>query len=209
MKFNLKQILSVILVIGLSFSVAGCGSSRSVKSSAAAATSAGVEEYLIGPGDRLQVFVWRNPEISVTVPVRPEGKISTPLVEDMVAAGKTPTRLARDIEKVLSKYIKSPVVTVIVMDFVGTFSEQIRVLGQATNPRALSYRDNMTLLDVMIEVGGLTEFAAGNKAKIIRRVGNKELKIDAKIKNLMQKGDITANLKMMPGDILIIPESWF
>src|SRR5690606_15779825 len=122
-------------------------------------------EYLIGPGDVLQVFVWRNPEISVTVPVRPEGKISTPLVEDMMAAGKTPTRLARDIERVLSKYIKSPVVTVIVTDFVGTFGEQIRVVGQATNPRSRAYRSNMTLLDVMIEVGGLTEYAAGNRAK--------------------------------------------
>ena len=167
------------------------------------------DQYRIGPGDGLQIFVWRNPEISIDVHVRPDGKISTPLVEDMVAAGKTPTRLARDIESVLTRYIKSPVVTVIVTDFVGTFSEQIRVVGEAANPRALSYRDNMTLLDVMIEVGGLTEYAAGNRAKIIRRQGNKEIELKARIEDLMQEGDISANVRMMPGDILMIPESWF
>lgn len=179
------------------------------EAAAAAAAQPHSSEYLIGPGDQLQVFVWRNPEISVTVPVRPEGRISTPLVEDMMAAGKTPTRLARDIEKVLSRYIKSPVVTVIVTDFVGTFGEQIRVVGQAANPQSLSYRSNMTLLDVMIEVGGLTEYAAGNKAKIIRRVGEKELKVAARLQDLLQEGDISANVRMMPGDILIIPEAWF
>lgn len=167
------------------------------------------EEYLIGPGDTLQVFVWRNPEISVTVPVRPDGKISTPLVEDMPASGKDPSRLARDIEKELSRYIKSPVVTVIVTDFVGTFGEQIRVVGEATNPRALSYRSNMTLLDVMIEVGGLTEYAAGNGAKIIRRRGRETVRIPARLEDLMQDGDIDANVAMRPGDVLIIPESWF
>ncbi len=179
---------------------------QSASSSVARASS---KDYLIGPGDTLQVFVWRNPDVSVTVPVRPEGKISTPLVEDMVAAGKTPTRLARDIERVLAKYIKSPVVTVIVTGFVGTFNKQIRVVGQAANPSALSYRRDMTLLDVMIEVGGLTEFAAGNKAKIIRRSGGEEIQIAARIEDLLQKGDIKANVKMVPGDILIIPESWF
>lgn len=167
------------------------------------------DQYVIGPGDTLRIFVWRNPEISVNVPVRPDGKISTPLVEDMTAAGKTPTHLARDIEEVLTRYIKSPVVTVIVTEFVGTFGEQIRVVGEATNPRALSYRNNMTLLDVMIEVGGLTEYAAGNRAKIIRRRGGKEVEIQARIEDLMQDGDIGANVKMMPGDVLMIPESWF
>lgn len=190
--------------------ISGCSSARmSRETPSVAETHSHSSEYLIGPGDELQVFVWRNPEISVTVPVRPEGKISTPLVEDMVAAGKTPTRLARDIEKVLSRYIKAPVVTVIVTNFVGTFGEQIRVVGQAANPQSLSYRSNLTLLDVMIEVGGLTEYAAGNKAKIIRRVGDREMKVAARLEDLLQNGDIGANVKMMPGDILIIPEAWF
>ncbi len=165
--------------------------------------------YEIGPGDVLDVFVWRNPEISITVPVRPDGKISTPLVEDMVAVGKTPTQLARDIEAKLNTFIKTPKVTVITQQFVGTFNKQVRVVGQAVNPRALSYRENMSLLDVMIEVGGLTEFAAGNKAKIVRRSGNKELTIPARIKDLMQNGDINANLRIQAGDILFIPQSWF
>lgn len=165
--------------------------------------------YLIGPGDNLQVFVWRNPEISVNIPVRPDGNISTPLVEDMVAVGKTPTQLARDLEKVLAKYIRTPVVTVIVTGFVGTFGEQIRVVGQAAQPRALPYRDRMTLLDVMIEVGGLAEFAAGNRAKIVRASGDGEAVFRVRLEDLIKKGDISANVAMRPGDIVIIPESRF
>lgn len=200
-----------LALTALMLTTAGCVSTHATRNSVAAAASSQPEasDYLIGPGDTLEVFVWRNPEISVTVPVRPEGRISTPLVEDMMAAGKTPTRLARDIERVLSRYIKSPVVTVIVTEFIGTFGEQIRVVGQAANPQSLSYRSNMTLLDVMIEVGGLTEYAAGNKAKIIRRVGEREMKVAARLEDLLQNGDISANVKMMPGDILIIPEAWF
>lgn len=207
-----KAVKHVVCLLALAafMLTAGCGGARMSREAAeAAAGHSQSSEYLIGPGDTLQVFVWRNPEISVTVPVRPEGRISTPLVEDMMAAGKTPTRLARDIERTLSKYIKSPVVTVIVTDFVGTFGEQIRVVGQAVNPQSLSYRSNMTLLDVMIEVGGLTEYAAGNKAKIIRRVGEREMKVAARLEDLLQEGDIKANVRMMPGDILIIPEAWF
>lgn len=204
---SIKYTACLLTLVAL---VTGCSSARMSRETVAEVEGRShSSEYLIGPGDVLQVFVWRNPEISVTVPVRPEGKISTPLVEDMMAAGKTPTRLARDIERVLSRYIKSPVVTVIVTDFVGTFGEQIRVVGQATNPRSLAYRSNMTLLDVMIEVGGLTEYAAGNRAKIIRKVGERETKIAARLEDLLQQGDIRANVKMMPGDILIIPEAWF
>ncbi len=166
-------------------------------------------EYIIGPGDTLQVFVWRNPELSVTVPVRPDGRISTPLVDDMVAVGKTATILARDIEKVLSEYIRSPSVNVIVTNFVGTFSKQIRVVGKATNPRSLAYRENMTLLDVMIEVGGLAEFAAGNRAKIVRVIDGQQTKITVRLNDLLNKGDINANVAMLPGDVLIIPESRF
>jgi polysaccharide export outer membrane protein len=204
---SIKYTACLLTLVAL---VTGCSSARMSRETAPEVEGRShSSEYLIGPGDVLQVFVWRNPEISVTVPVRPEGKISTPLVEDMMAAGKTPTRLARDIERVLSRYIKSPVVTVIVTDFVGTFGEQIRVVGQAANPQSLAYRSNMTLLDVMIEVGGLTEYAAGNRAKIIRKVGERETKIAARLEDLLQQGDIGANVKMMPGDILIIPEAWF
>jgi polysaccharide export outer membrane protein len=188
--------------------LAGCAGAGVTKAPTKA-KSPEATTYRIGPGDQLQVFVWRNPEISVTIPVRPDGKISTPLVEDMVAEGKTPTRLARDIEKVLAKYIRTPVVTVIVTGFVGTFGEQIRVVGQAANPRALSYREKMTLLDVMIEVGGLTEFAAGNRAKLVRRYGTRQAVYRVRLQDLVEKGDMTANMAMRPGDILIIPESRF
>ena len=166
-------------------------------------------DYLIGPGDTLDVFVWRNPDISVTVPVRPDGYISTPLVEDILAVDKTPTQLARDIEQRLSKYIRNPVVTVIVKDFVGTYGKSIRVIGQATEPKAFPYRENMTLLDVMIAVGGLTEFAAGNNAKLIRRKGSKSVQYNIRLKDLIEDGDITANTYVLPGDIILIPESLF
>ena len=166
-------------------------------------------EYLIGPGDTLQVFVWRNEDLSVTVPVRPDGYISTPLVEDMKAVGKTPTQLARDMEVVLAEYLRSPTVNIIVTNFVGTFGAQIRVVGQATNPQALSYRDRLTLLDVMIEVGGLTEFAAGNRAKVVRWVNGEQTDIRVRLKDLLNKGDIGANIAMQPGDVLIIPETRF
>lgn len=166
-------------------------------------------EYVIGPGDELQIFVWRNEEVSATVPVRPDGKITTPLVEDMRAVGKTATQLARDLEKALSKYLKKPIVTVTVTKFIGTFGEQIRVVGQAAKPLALAYREDITLLDVMIEVGGLTEFAAGNRAKIVRRTGGKQTSFDVRLEDLLNKGDISANVVMQPGDVVIIPESWF
>jgi len=171
--------------------------------------SSSVSEYLIGAGDQLNVFVWRNNEISITVPVRPDGRISTPLVEDMVAVGKTPTRLARDIEKRTSKYIRNPQVTVIVTSFVGSLTQQIRVIGQATSPKSLPYTRQLTLLDVMIQVGGLTDFAAGNDAKIIRKINGANTEVPARLDDLIKSGDISANLVIHPGDILIIPESWF
>lgn len=166
-------------------------------------------EYLIGPGDNLNILVWRNPEISMSVPVRPDGKITTPLVEDLPASGKTPSQLARNIEKALAKYIQDPIVTVIVTGFVGPYSEQIRVIGQAAKPQALPYRDNMTLVDVLIAVGGLTEFADGNGASIIRRVNGKQQQFTVRLKNLLEDGDMSANVPMRPGDVLIIPESFF
>lgn len=165
-------------------------------------------KYLIGPGDTLNIVVWRNPELTTTVPVRPDGKIAAPLVEDLVAIGKDPTTLARDIEKALSKVIRDPVVTVIVTTFVGPYSEQIRVVGEAARPQVLPYRQKMTLLDVMIAVGGVTEFADGNSATILRTgEGNRQYSV--RIKDLVKRGDVSANVEMRPGDVLIIPQSWF
>lgn len=166
-------------------------------------------EYRIGPGDNVIISVWRHPEVSLTIPVRPDGKITTPLVEDLPASGKTSTELARDIEKALAKFIQEPVVTVTVTGFVGPYGEQIRVIGQAAKPQALPYREGMSLMDVVIAVGGLTEFASGNKASVIRSFGGQQQKLAVRLNDLMRDGDISANLPMRPGDILVIPESFF
>lgn len=166
-------------------------------------------EYLIGPGDTISINVWRNPEVSQSVPVRPDGKISMPLVEDLEASGKTTTQLAREIEQVLGKFLQQPVVTVIVTGFVGPYSEQVRVIGQAAKPQALPYRRGMSVMDVLIAVGGLAEFAAGNRASIVRTVDGKQQKIAVRLDDLLKKGDISANTPMRPGDVLIIPESFF
>lgn len=166
-------------------------------------------DYIVGPGDNVDVIVWRNPEVSMSVPVRPDGKITTPLVEDLQASGKTSTQLARDIEQALSKYIQQPVVTVVVTEFVGPYTEQIRVVGEAIKPQALPYREEMTLMDVLIEVGGMTDFAAGNKARIIRVVDGKQQQFSVRLDDLIRDGDISANVPMRQGDVLVIPESFF
>lgn len=164
--------------------------------------------YIVGAGDTVNIIVSRNPELSMSVPVRPDGKISTPLVDELVAQGKNPVELARDIEKQLSKFVRDPVVTVIVTGFVGPYSEQVRVVGEAAKPQFLPYKLKMTLLDVMIAVGGLTDFAAGNSATILRTAeGNKQYAV--RLKDLVKDGDISANVEMKPGDILIIPQSFF
>jgi polysaccharide export outer membrane protein len=168
-----------------------------------------VQKYLIGPGDQLSVFVWGEQELSTQVVVRPDGLISTPLVEDMQASGKTPTQLARSLESELSTFVKNPKVTVSVTHFVGQYTEQVRVVGQAAQPQAIPYREGMTLLDVIIAVGGLTEYAAGNKASIVRKVNGVTEQYRVKLDNLIRDGDISANVKMLPGDVLIIPEAWF
>ncbi|MFO1431476.1 MAG: XrtA/PEP-CTERM system exopolysaccharide export protein [Candidatus Competibacteraceae bacterium] len=165
--------------------------------------------YIIGPGDSLQIFVWRNPEVSQGVTVRPDGMITTPLVEDLPASGKTPTQLARDIEKALETYIRQPIVTVLVGGGTGPYNEQIRVVGEAASPQALPYKERMTLLDLMIVVGGTTQFADGNNASIMRMVNGQLKPFRVRIDDLLKDGDITANVDMLPGDILIIPESWF
>ena len=164
--------------------------------------------YVIGAGDNVNIIVWRNPELSMSVPVRPDGKVSAPLVEELVAQGKTPTQLARDVEKMLSTYVRDPIVTVIVTGFIGPYSEQIRVVGEAARPQFLPYKQKMSLLDVMIAVGGLTDFADGNKATILRGAeGNKQYTV--RLKDLIRRGDVSANVEMRPGDILIIPQSLF
>ena len=166
-------------------------------------------DYIIGAGDTLEIFVWKNPELSRTVVVRPDGKISAPLVKDLRASGKTSTQLADDIETILGKYVRDPLVAVIVNGFQGVFDKQIRVVGQAVSPQTLPYRAEMTLLDVMISVGGLAQFAAGNRSKIIRTDNGVQREMNVRIEDLVKDGDISANVKMAPGDIVIIPESWF
>ena len=164
--------------------------------------------YVIGAGDGLNITVWRNPELSMAVPVRPDGKVTAPLIDEITAQGKTPTELAREVEKALSKYVRDPIVTVIVTNFVGPYSEQIRVVGEAAKPQVLPFKQKMTMLDVMIAVGGLTDFADGNAATIVRASeGNKQYSV--RLKDLIKRGDVSANVEMKPGDILIIPQGLF
>jgi polysaccharide export outer membrane protein len=166
-------------------------------------------KYKIGPGDSVNIFVWRNPDVSMSVSVRPDGYISAPLMEDVPAAGKTPTELAREVELVLSTYLRDPMVTVIVNGFVGIYTEQIRIIGEAESPQAMLYNDGMTMLDVMIQVGGLTDFAAGNNTTLIRWEEGVQKEYRVRLDDLIKDGDITANVDIKPGDILIIPEAWF
>jgi polysaccharide export outer membrane protein len=165
-------------------------------------------DYVIGPGDTLQVYVWRNPELSVTVPVRPDGKISTPLVEDMVAVGKTPSILARDIEKVLGEYVRGPQVNVIVTQPLAAFS-QVKIIGQVVRAQSIPYREGLTVLDAILQVGGLGPFAAGNRAKVVRQENGKPREYKVKLSSLVNKGDMKQNLLLMPGDVIVVPESRF
>ena len=197
-------VISMIL-LGLS----GCATTDYPPLEGGPAPAQVTPDYIIGAGDSVEIFVWRNPELSSSVTVRPDGKITTPLVEDVPASGKTPTQLARDMEQELGVYVKNPVVTVIVAGFVGPYSEQIRVVGQAANPQALAYRDQMTLLDMIIAVGGLTEFADGNRSSIVRVVDGEWKQFGVRIDDLINAADISANAYVLPGDILIIPESWY
>ncbi len=172
-------------------------------------TSVDQYNYIIGPNDAVNIFVWRNPELSGTFAVRPDGKISTSLVEDITVAGKTPSQFARELEKVLAKYIRDPVVTVSVNGFVGPFSEQVRIIGASGKPMAFPYRQNMTALDLMIAAGGLSEFADGNNAKLVRVVNGAQTTYELRLDDLIRDGEIGANVDILPGDIIIIPEAWF
>ena len=196
----------IVLSVALAMLLAACSSNSYPPAPSSASTSD--YKYLIGPLDVVNIIVWRNPELSMAVPVRPDGRINTPLVEDVPALGKNPAELARELEKALSKFIRDPVVTVIVNNFNGPTTEQIRIIGEAAKPQAVAYRQDMTLLDVMIVVGGLTDFADGNKSVLIRGAENGK-QYSVRLRDLVRRGDISANVDMRPGDILIIPQSWF
>ncbi len=208
----MKKLNSNLLRLALPMAVlallAGCSAMPAGVVPAPQSAPAQDYSYVIGAGDTLNISVWRNPELSMTVPVRPDGKISTPLIDELMAQGKNSVEIARDIEKQLSKYVRDPVVTVIITGFVGPYSEQIRVVGEATKPQFLPFKQKMTLLDVMIAAGGLTDFADGNAATILRSSeGNKQYSV--RLKDLLKRGDVSANVEMRPGDILIIPQGFF
>ena len=188
--------------------LAACSSSETLPP-ASSLPPAPSPDYVIGPLDNLTIFVRRNPELTQSIPVRPDGRVSVPLIEDLQAAGKTPTQLARDIEQQLTKFIQDPIVTVMVTAFVGPYERQIRVVGEASHPQAIPYRDNMTLLDVMIAVGGLTQFADGNRATLVRNVNGRETQYRVRIDDLIKDGDVKANVQLLPGDVLIVPQSWY
>lgn len=188
--------------------LAACGGGNELPSSFGGGTPTVAPLYRIGPNDALQIFVWRNPDLTTGVTVRPDGRITVPLIDDLEASGKTPTELARDIESALANFVQDPLVTVIMTGFVGTFEQQVRVVGAATNPQAIPFRANMTLLDVMISVGGLTETAAGNRATLVRVVDGEQREFRVRLDSLIKRGDISANVAMLPGDIVIIPETF-
>lgn len=197
--------LGLCLMIGL---LAGCEGPDQLPTANLAARST-APTYVIGALDSVTVFVWRNPDISTTTIVRPDGRLSIPLVEELDAAGKTPEQLARDIERRLSEFILDPFVTVSVEGFVGPFEQQIRVVGEAAEPQAIPFRSDMTILDVMIQVGGLTEFASGNRTTLVRIEDGGQKEYRVRLDDLLQDGDISANVQVFPGDVIIIPESWF
>jgi polysaccharide export outer membrane protein len=196
--------LAVVVLAGLT----GCAA-PGTPAAPVSANSAEPAAYVIGPGDMLQISVWHNPELSTNVPVRPDGRISTPLVDEETAAGKTPQQLGHDIETRLKKFVADPNVTVIVSSFVGAYSEQIRIVGEAVTPKSIPYQAHMTALDAMIAAGGLTPYAAGNRAKIVRHVDGKEVSLVVRLSDLLKNGDLGANTDLRPGDIIIIPQSYF
>jgi polysaccharide export outer membrane protein len=204
-----KTTLALAALVATLAGLAGCASSEPAAVAAAPAVEPVQTEYRIGPGDTLQIFVWNHPELSLTVPVRPDGLLSTPLVENVKAEGKTPSQLGKDLEAAMGEYVRSPKVNVIVTTFQGSLEDRIRVVGAAAQPQALPYRAGMTLVDVMVAVGGLSEFAAGNRAVISRREGDQQVRIPVRLNDLLNRGDINADRPVKPGDVIIIPESRF
>jgi polysaccharide biosynthesis/export protein len=202
---NVTRFLRLLTLLIIPMWLTACGTSYPL---APATASTPDQLYRIGPLDQLNVVVWRNPDLSTIALVRPDGRISLPLVEDLVAAGRNPAELSREIEKGLAKFIREPVVSVIINNFQGIATDHIRIVGEAARPQAVSFRQNLTLLDVMIQVGGLTDFANGNAAVLVR--GSESGKqFSLRINDLIKRGDITANIDMKPGDIIIVPQSWF
>jgi polysaccharide export outer membrane protein len=201
--------LAVAAVVATLAGLTGCATSEPASVAAAPAAEPVQTEYRIGPGDTLQIFVWNHPELSLTVPVRPDGLLSTPLVENVKAEGKTPSQLGKDLEAAMGEYVRSPKVNVIVTTFQGSLEDRVRVVGAATQPQALPYRAGMTLVDVMVAVGGLSEFAAGNRAVIVRREGDQQVRIPVRLNDLLNRGNINADVPVKPGDVIIIPESRF
>lgn len=208
---HFTKTLKVVFVLLLAQIISACSTNSLPTATLHPSNTANINsyKYLIGAGDVLNIFVWRNPEVSGSFVVRPDGMITTSLVEDIKVAGKTPTDLARSIEEILGTYLREPIVTVTVNSFVGPFSEQIRVIGEAAQPQAINYTQHMTLLDVMIQVGGLTEFADGNDAVLVRIENGQQKQYEIMIDQLLKDGEINANIDMLPGDIIIIPEAWF
>jgi len=202
-----RPILGLILSLFAVLSTAGCASGPTAEASATVGSYNGT--YINGPGDQLEIFVWHNPELSVKVPVRPDGRMSIPLVEDIDCSGKTPTQLARVIEQRLKTFVNDPVVTVIVNDFSGPYAAQVRVVGEASKPHAISYRQDMTILDAMIAVGGLTPYAAGNRTTLVRKENGKQESLRVRLDDLLKDGDVSANVPLRPGDIIIVPQSYF
>ncbi len=208
---HFTKTLKVVVALLLAQIISACSTNNLPTATLHPSNTAEIDsyKYLIGAGDVLNIFVWRNPEVSGSFVVRPDGMITTSLVEDIKVTGKTPTELARSIEEILATYLRDPIVTVTVNSFVGPFSEQIRVIGEAAEPQAINYTQHMTLLDVMIKVGGLTEFADGNDAVLVRIENGQQKQYEILIDELLKDGEISANVDMLPGDIIIIPEAWF
>ncbi|MCK8516771.1 polysaccharide export protein [Methylonatrum kenyense] len=203
-----SRLLARMLLVFLTFSLVACAGGQT-RGTVPTPADIGDADYVIGPGDQLRVYVRNNPDMSVDIPVRPDGKISVPMVQSVRAAGKTPSVLAEDLESELSAFIRDPNVTVMVTGFVGTYEDQIRVIGQAVQPQAIAYRDGMTVLDAVIEVGGLTQFAAGNRARLVRGTGDDSRTYNVRLNDLISNGDMRQNHPLRPGDVLVIPESIF
>ncbi|NQZ22438.1 MAG: polysaccharide biosynthesis/export family protein [Colwellia sp.] len=211
MEKNMFGKLKVVTMLVLAYVISACSSLTLPPATVHQSNTVDIStyKYLIGAGDVVNIFVWRNPEVSGTFVVRPDGMITTSLVEDIPVSGKTPTELARTIEEILATYLREPTVTVTVNNFVGPFSEQIRVIGEASEPKSINYTQQMTLLDVMIQVGGLTEFADGNDALLVRVENGIQKQYEIYIEDLIKNGEISANVDVLPGDIIVIPETWF
>ena len=206
---HIIKLSNFLVILGILTSIYGCDKASYPAAPTKVDTNSHESEYRLGPLEQIEIFVWRSPELSTNVSIRPDGKISIPLIEDLQAAGKTPTELAREIEKILARYVKEPLVTVIVGGFTGDLEQQVRIIGQSEKPQSIAYRSGMTVLDAMISVGGLREFADGNAATLTRGKGKTRKTYSIRLDDLIRNGDISADVPVQPGDVIIIPESQF